>query len=303
MSESPVASQASAPAAISEAQRLYWSVRRELWEYRSIYVAPLAVAGLTVVGFLLSTVHLREKMRGALALDPVQQLAAIRQPYTFAETVLMGTFLIVAVFYCLDALHGERRDRSILFWKSLPVSDLTTVVAKASIPVVVLPLFTFAVTVVTQWIMLLWSTVVLMGSRESVAALWNGVPLFQMSIGLLDHLFGFHGLWYAPFYCWLLLVSAWARRAPFLWALVPLFAVGFFEKIAFNTSYFAGLLQYRFMGGDEGAAFATGTKSMDPLAHLHPGQFLLSPGLWVGLAVAAGFLAAAARLRRFREPI
>ena len=59
------------------------------------------------------------------------------------------------MFYCLDALYGERRDRSILFWKSLPVSDLTTVLSKASIPIVVLPLLTFAVTVATQLIMLL----------------------------------------------------------------------------------------------------------------------------------------------------
>ena len=63
----------------------------------------------------------------------------------------MGTTFIVGIFYCLDALYGERRDRSILFWKSLPVSDLTTVLSKASIPLVVLPLLAFAITVVTQF--------------------------------------------------------------------------------------------------------------------------------------------------------
>ena len=76
----------------------------------------------------------------------------------------MAAAFIVAIFYCLDALHGERRDRSILFWKSLPVSDLTTVLSKASIPLVVIPLLTFAITVVTQFIMLLLSTAVLLGS-------------------------------------------------------------------------------------------------------------------------------------------
>ena len=303
MPESPLASQAAAPAAISATQRMYWSVRRELWESRSIYIAPLAAAGLILVGFLISTIHLAAKMRAALALEPMQQNEAIRQPYNFAELLLMGTFLIVAVFYCLDALYGERRDRSILFWKSLPVSDLTTVLAKASIPVVVLPLLTFAITVVTQWIMLLLSSVVLLGSGVSVATLWNHVPLFQMSLGLLDHLVGFHGLWYAPIYCWLLLVSAWARRAPILWAVLPLLAIGIVEKIAFNTSYFAALLQYRFAGGPEGDTFTATRASMDPLTHLHPGQFLLSPGLWIGFAVAAAFLVAAVRLRRYREPI
>ena len=299
----PQQSQAAAPAAISATQRMYWSVRREFWESRSLYIAPLAAAALILVGFLVSTIHLAAKMRAALALDPMQQNVAIRQPYTFAELLLMGTFLIVALFYCLDALHGERSDRSILFWKSLPVSDLTTVLAKASIPVVILPLFTFAITVATQCIMLLLSTLLLWGSGVSVATLWDHVPLFQMSFGLLDHLVGFHGLWYAPIYCWLLLVSAWARRAPILWAVLPLLAIGIVEKIAFNTSYFAALLQYRFAGGAESDTFTATRVAMDPLAHLHPVQFLASPGLWIGFAVAAAFLAAAVRLRQYREPI
>jgi ABC-2 type transport system permease protein len=303
MPKSPLASQAAAPVAISATQRMYWSVRRELWEYRSIYLAPLAAAGLFLVGFLIGTIHLPGKMRAALALSPMQQHELIQQPYEFAETLLMGTFLIVAVIYCLDALYGERRDRGILFWKSLPVSDLTTVLAKASIPVVILPLVTFAITVVTQWIMLLLSTVVLLGSAVSVTTLWNHVALFQMWLGLFHHLVGFHGLWYAPFYGWLLLVSAWARRAPFLWASLPLLAIGIVEKIAFNTSYFAALLQYRFTGGPEGAAFMASSMSMDPLSHFNPFQFLISPGLWTGLAVAGAFLAAAVRLRRYRDPI
>ncbi len=127
----------------------------------------------------------------------------------------MLTTLLVGVFYCLDALHGERRDRSILFWKSLPVSDLTTVLSKASIPLVVLPLLTFAITVAMQWIMLLLSSAVLLGSGLSVATLWTQLSFVQMSLVLLYHLLTVHSLWYAPFYGWLLLVSGWARRAPF----------------------------------------------------------------------------------------
>ena len=82
--------------------------------------------------------------------------------------MIMFTAFIVGVFYCLDALHGERRDRSILFWKSLPVSDLTTVLSKAIIPLVVLPLLTFAIIIATQLIMLLMSTAVLL------PAVWRG---------------------------------------------------------------------------------------------------------------------------------
>jgi ABC-2 type transport system permease protein len=303
MPGSPVESQAAAPADISATQRFYWSVRRELWESRYIYIAPLAAAGLFLVGFLIGLIHLPGKMRAALALDAMKQHEAIQQPYQFAEGLLMGTFLIVAGIYCLDALYGERRDRSILFWKSLPVSDLTTVLAKASIPVVILPLVAFAITVVTQLIMALLSTVALIGSGVGAATLWNHLPLFQMWVGLFDHLVAFHGFWYAPIYCWLLLVSAWARRAPFLWATVPLIAIGFVEKIAFSTSYFGTLLQYRFAGGPESAEFTAGHTSMDSLLHLHPGQILISPGLWTGFVVAAAFLAAAVRVRRYREPI
>jgi ABC-2 type transport system permease protein len=307
MPGSPVESRVSAPADISATQRFYWSVRRELWESRYIYVAPLAAAGLFLMGFLIGTIHLPGKMRAALALDPVKQHELIQQPYEFAETLLMGTFLIVAIIYCLDALYGERRDRSILFWKSLPVSDFTTVLAKASIPVVILPLVTFAITVVTQGTMLLLSTVALLGSGLSVATLWNHFSLLRMWLGLFDHLVGFHGLWYAPIYCWLLLVSAWARRAPFLWATLPPLAIGFVEKIAFNTAYFGAMLGYRFTGNPEGAAFMTSSMSIDPPSHLRPVPFLISllfsPGLWIGFAVAAAFLAVAVRLRRYRDPI
>jgi ABC-2 type transport system permease protein len=304
MPGSPLESQVIAPAVISATRPMYWSVLRELWENRSIYIAPLAVAGLILFGFLIGTIHLPGKMRAALALDPMQQRDLIEQPFDFAALLIMGTTLIVAVFYCLDALHGERRDRSILFWKSLPVSDLTTVLSKASIPLVVLPLLTFAIIVATQWIMLLLSSAVLAGSGLSVATLWRQLPWFQMSLMLLFHLLAVHALYYAPLYGWLLLVSGWARRAAFLWAGLPLVAICVVEKIAFNTAHFAAMLQSRLSGGPEAGTFpVTGSVPMHPLTHLAPLHFLSSPGLWIGLVVFAAFLAAAVRLRRYQGPI
>ena len=291
-----------APAAIPAMRRMYWSVRRELWESRSIYIAPLAVAGLFLFAFLLGLFHLPDMMRAAAALHPMKQHAAIAQPYNMAAGLIMATALIVGVFYCVDALYGERRDRSTLFWKSLPVSDLTTVLAKASIPLVVVPLLAFAITVATQFIMLLLSSAVLAAKGQSVAALWTQLSFFRMSLLLLYHLVTAHVLLYAPLYGWLLLVSAWARRAPFLWAFLPPLALGYFEKIAFNTSHFGALLKQRLMGGAE-AITAPGTLPVDPMTQLTPGHFLSSPGLWIGLAVAAAFLAAAVRLRRYQGPI
>jgi len=300
--ESPLESQVIAPAVISPTRRMYWSVRRELWESRSIYLAPLAVAAIFLFGFLISTIHLPDKMRAALELNPVQQHESIEQPYIFAALLIMATAFIVGVFYCLDALHGERRDRSILFWKSLPVSDLTTVLSKASIPLVVLPLLSFAIIVATQLIMLLLSTAVLLGSGLSVAKLWTQLPLFQMSLMLLYHLLAVHALWYAPIYGWLLLVSGWARRAAFLWAGLPLLAIGVVEKVAFNSSHFASLLKYRFMG-HLAEAFVFDARGVHSLAQLTPGKFLSTPGLWIGLAFAAAFVAVAVRQRRYRGPI
>jgi ABC-2 type transport system permease protein len=301
--ESPLDSQGIPPAALSATRPMYWSVRRELWENRSIYIAPLAAAAVFLFGFLISMMGLPHKMRALSALDPAKQRAAIEMPYDIAAGLIMATALIVGVFYCLDALHGERRDRSILFWKSLPVSDLTTVLSKASIPLVVLQLLSFTITVAMQLTMLLLSTAVLLGNGVSVATLWSQLSLFQMSVMLLYHLVTVHALWHAPIYGWLLLVSGWARRAAFLWAFLPPLAICVVEKIAFNTSHFAALLGHRFTGPEAFTFNTSGHMAMNPMTPMDPGKFLSTPGLWIGLVVAAIFLAAAVRLRRYREPI
>ena len=294
--------QAPMVANISPIRRFLWSVRREVWENRYIYIAPLAVAALILVGFTLGLVHLPEKLRAAAALDPMKLHGTINQPYSFAALLLMFTTFLVGMFYCLDALYGERRDRSILFWKSLPVSDLTAVLAKASIPFIVIPLGTWVVTVVTQALMLLLASGRLLGTDLSV---WSHVPFGQDSWILFYHLVVGHGLWYAPIWGWLLLCSAWSRRAPYLWATLPLLAVGLVEKIAFNTTYFGHWLAYRFAGDPGGAPPTAGKEHMMTMAAMTPAlsHFLSSPGLWFGLALGAAFLAAAVRLRRQQGPI
>jgi ABC-2 type transport system permease protein len=300
--DTPIASQNFAPTSVQESRLMYWSVMRELWESRSIYIAPLAVAVLILLGFLISAFRLPGKMRAALALDPLQQHELLAQPYDFAALLIMGTTFVVAIFYCLDALHGERRDRSILFWKSLPVSDLTTVLSKACIPLVVLPLLTFAITVVTQGLMFLISSAVLLGNGLSAASMWSRLSLSQTWLMLFYHLMTVHALWYAPIFGWLLLVSAWPRRMPILWAGLPVLAIALVEKISFNTTHFADMLGNRIGGGAE-AVTLPGGSPMDPMTHPTPGHFLTSAGLWIGLAMTAAFLAGAVRLRRSQGPI
>jgi len=298
MPESLQESQVSAPAVIPATRRMYWSIRRELWEYRSIYFAPLAAAAVFLSGFLIALPH---HMHGVRTLDQAHQVLDI--PYELAAALIMGTAFIVGIFYSLDALYGERRDRSILFWKSLPVSDLTTVLSKFTIPLIILPLLSFAIAVVTQFVMLLLSSAVLLGSGLSVGTLWARMSFFHMSLMLLYHILTVHGLWYAPIYGWLLLVSAWAPRAPFIWAFLPPFVIWGVEKIAFRTSHFLAMLQYRLTGPQPSTTTPPGDTLMDMLSALTPAQFFSTPGLWIGLAVAAIFLAAAVRLRRYREPI
>jgi hypothetical protein len=126
----------------------YWSVRRELWENRSIYVAPVAVAGFVLLGFLFSlhnlpqAAHVLSGPKPGPDATPAAMLAYNKQAMSlmvpqFAGFAILVVSLVVAVFYCLGSLHAERRDRSVLFWKSLPVSDRTTVLSKAFVPLVV----------------------------------------------------------------------------------------------------------------------------------------------------------------------
>ena len=310
-------SQVVAPAARSTIRPLYWSVRRELWENRSLYIAPVVFATVYLFGYLISLTWMphgmREfwmphSMREMPTLAPADQRIELAMPYSHATMLLMLIAFIVGVFYCLDALYGERRDRSILFWKSLPVSDLTAVLSKASIPLLILPLIVFAVTLALHLTMRLLTLAILVVTGVGAATVWDRLPLFQMELVLLYSLIVV-ALWHAPVYCWLLLVSGWARRATFLWAVLPPLALAVAENIAFHTSFLGSLLHNRLLGFSA-VAFDLKDKNgvaidphFIPLTQLAPGRFLSSPSVWVGLAVAAIFLAAAVRLRRYREPI
>jgi ABC-2 type transport system permease protein len=282
----------------------YWSVRRELWEHPSILVVPLAAAGVVLLGFLASLPGLPARVRAASVLEPALQTAAVARPFGLAALAIAVSTLAVAVFYCLDALHGERRDRSILFWKSLPVSDLVAVLAKAAVPLAVLPAVAFALGAAAQLVMLLLATATLLASGSSTAALWGPLPFVQMPLVLLYGLVA-NALWLAPIYAWLLLVSAWARRAPLLWAVLLPLAFCAFGRMAWSTAAATEYMAYRITGATS-EAFAMDPASRDAairLSQLDPARFLGTPGLWLGLVLAAALVALAVRLRRHREPI
>jgi len=295
------------PSRMPASDTMYWSIRRELWENRSLTIAPLAVAGFVLFVTMVIAFGLPRRMRTLATLDPAKQHAVLVGPFTMPPSAIMVTVILVGLFYSIDALYGERRDRSILFWKSLPVSDLTTVLSKAAIPLVVLPFIGFALSVAAQLVTLLWSTLILMGTGMSPAAYWGELHLLEMPVTLIYGI-GVFALWHAPIYAYLLMVSAWARRAPILWALLPMVVISMVERMVFHTSHFASLQAHRFMGALTLAFNVTRQANghigiIDRFDQLNPGRFLTAPGLWIGLLLAAAFLAAAVRLRRNREPL
>ena len=296
-----------ATATLPAVRGVYWSIRRELWENKSIYLAPLVVAGIILVAFFIAVLTLPARMPEEVRSSPIAVRRLLEQTYVVAAMILMVVEMLVAIFYSVEALYGERRDRSVLFWKSLPVSDLTTVFSKASIPILLLPLLTFAITVATQGVMILASGVVLAANGVDTSAMPPLPSIPDISWINFGHLVGFHGIWMAPLYAWLLLASAWATRVPFLWALLPPVAIAVVERIAFDSTRFVTTVQSHFLGSMEpsgvGGAPSRVALTMEMLAP-HPfGHFVASPGLWVGLALTAVFLFGAARARRSRGAI
>src|SRR5690606_3229110 len=126
-------------------------IRRELWEHRAIYVPPIVIAGIiaimTITGQAVVSAfdHAVDfAILGATNLGPAERAAAITVLMTGVSSLLIMAMWVLTVFYSLDALYAERKDRSILFWRSLPCTDAETVLSKLLTAIVVIPLVTFA---------------------------------------------------------------------------------------------------------------------------------------------------------------
>ena len=302
----PLAAEAAVPATLARTSPYLWSVRREIWENQAIWIAPLALAGLVLAGMAIGLAHIpHSAIQITGRLDAVTAARAAEIPFDVAAFVVLVTSLVVAFFYCLGALHNERRDRSILFWKSLPVSDLAAVLAKATLPLVVIPVVAYAI-VLASWLVIMvasFAALPLVGLPPG--AIWSHFEAGRQVLDLAYTLI-VASLWYAPVWGWLLMVSGWARRAPILWALgVPLGA-SIFERIALGTTYVWTTVHDRIFGLFR-AAFAT---TLTPKGRLEanmnaidPMKLVESPALWIGLVVAAAFIGAAVWQRRWRTPL
>ena len=296
----------------------YWSVRRELWENRSLFIAP-AVAGVIVLLALIArSMHLSGDIEMFSALSPERQAPMVSLFFSGIAFVITMVMNITVFFYALDALQAERKDRSVLFWKSMPVSDTTTVLSKLFTALVVSGAIVTVVTLVTQLGVLLLATVILMLGGASPGSIWNNLHLFELTVTNIYAQIVM-ALWYAPVVGWLLLVSAWAKRVTILWAVFTPIALAVFERVAIGTHYVQDMLAYRLRDGLKTAFTPASERSVEvvvgkgpvdgnlampgSMSSLDPVGFLTNPWLWVGLVVAAGLVAASIWMRRYREPI
>lgn len=285
-----------------------WSLRRELWENRAVYLAPLVVALLMVASLLFGLRGLPKAVvtaAQAAPKDPAVKMARLflAMPFDGGAAAVIVASVIVAVFYALASLNGERRDRSILFWKSLPVSDRTAVAAKATVALVIQPVVAVVLIVAAHLVMLAAAAAVLSANGVSPALLWDRLHPVTMWLMLPYGLF-FNVLWWAPVVGWLMLVSAWAKRATFLWAVAPPLGLSLFEALALHTTHVWKFLNYRL---DDGLRiFSVGGRGGAPiedLSQVDPMPILTNPDLWLGLVFAAACFVACVQLRRRHDPI
>jgi len=295
-------------------------LRREFWEHRSLWAAPVAVAAIIVLltlvggGFNGGPVHLHLDGKGA---EFVERMSGPEQGKFFGVVVasLLVPQLVVAMIvlfsYLLDALYSERKDRSILFWKSLPVSDAMTVASKATMALLVVPLLVFALSMIVSVLVFLVLQLRLSGTMLAPMVSWHtGSWLMLQGVLLVNILIA--ALWYSPIAAALLVISAAVRRATVLWAVLPPMALGLLERSVLGTSHVFAFLGYRFTGFfdstggsmDRGpaATAAEQAQHIDQIyAQIAATPLLTNVDLWLGVAAAVALLAIAVRLRRWRD--
>jgi ABC-2 type transport system permease protein len=300
-------------------------LRREVWENRSITMAPLTFAGIYLLVTLLAvagaiTIQINDYgvdfNEFARSLDSANTGAVMQMGLTSLAVTFNMLMIIVSLFYLLDSLYADRKDKTILFWKSLPVSDVTIVGSKLLTAMVVIPLVTLVVFFLTSiaGYLIAGTTLAFSGSTSVLAA--GPGAILETTVTVL---YGFvvQSLWYLPIYGWLLLVSAWSRKATLLWAILPIWGVAALEAMIFHSDRFLDLMGERIIGvfplafrhtpdevvwEYEGPNASMNIEGHDNISQLiDPGSFLSSPGLWGGVVVAALLFSGAVWLRRYRD--
>jgi hypothetical protein len=246
------------------------------------HTAAMGVMGLDVAGRTDAELQAR--------LQPAMR--AVAMPFFWV-------LFIVTLFGCLACLHDERKDRSILFWKSMPVSDTSSVLSKYIYLAWVAPLATLAAIFISQ----LYSLSVLsMIVEDGMASrVWSNSGLVS---GAGHIIFGFllNGFAVLPIFGWLMLVSVWSKSVPFVWALGVPIGLSVLEGIVLGSSFVKSTVVFhgklpalpRIGAGENGQAVDVFAQQLALLAH---------PQFYVGIVLGALFIAATVYLRRRNNEI
>ncbi len=301
-------------------------VKRETWEHPAFYVAPIVVMAIIILGALAGmvqgvggTIGFKHLVTGLETVAEGGRSGVIFATFLGIATTFQIVSVFVIFFYLLDALYSERKERHILFWKSMPVSDMETVLSKVVTATFVIPLFFFAGVFVTKIIFLMITSVFIwIGDGSALDLLWKPAPLFaDFGISIFHILAA--GIWMLPFTGWLLLASSIAKKGrPFMWAiLLPIF-ISFLENIVFGTmrsletigSYILEFANTAYKGSSNGVSFDF--NNIEDLNNINIDEFSLSslidpvavissPSLWIGIVIGSIFITAAIYLRRYRD--
>ena len=317
-----------------------WLLRREFWEHKgSMFWAPLIVGSLIVL--LISSVMIYGAVMGefegqlkvhgkteqltamfnSLPLEKRQHIGdAAAMAYMGAAVPLLLMMSIIAFFYCLGALHDERRDRSILFWKSLPVSDTETVLSKVVTAAVVTPLIALGVGIgVSLVLFMIVGTMAALHGVNLFGLVLSNANFYLVPLRLLG-LLPVYILWALPTIGWLMLVSAWAKSKVFLWAVgVPVITIVVFKwiehlmNLSFNFNWFfehvisralVGLIPGVWLPLTSGhKPWEVNAASTGVLADVFTQSWLTlaTPQALIGALVGAAMIYAAIRMRRWKD--
>lgn len=295
-------------------------LKREIWEHRSIYVTPLAIASIVTLGTLAMLMfaggfakELDIAIFGATNIaGDAERKIALTGFFVGTSWVFLLAAMVLTIFYTLDCLYAERKDKSILFWRSLPITDAEAVIAKLATAIVLIPLVTVAAIIATHLVNLLVTSLWFSAKGADAGHLiWGSVPLLDNWLAALIVTLA-SAIWMSPFVGWFLFVSAYTKRSPLLMAFMPLVLVPLLELIFLRTTIFAEAVFTRrgmiplFRGMDMEAFFNEDSLHVNEeivslLTHLDVLQFLSSPSMWGGVLVCALFVAAAIYVRRYRD--
>jgi len=297
-------------------------MRRELWEHRSIWITPAAVA--TIMTLLAVAIVIAVSAFGEILNPDIEKIADATVPESVRRVALAAyllgntmVFLIamwfLAIFYCLDALYAERKDKSILFWRSLPITDAETVVSKLLTVFIAIPLATIAAVIISHLLNLIIISIWLAAEGANpMRFIWGAVPLFDTWVAVSTILIAMP-IWMAPLLGWFLFISAWAKRGPFLRAVLPIAILPILEYIVFRSWTFGEAILARLSiftmpifdsiknsGFDEDNLRSMLLENLSLVSWLDYGKFLTSIEVWAGLIVCGLFVTAAIYVRRYR---